>query len=156
HALLATFPTGGNFSGPAVANGHVYLGTGSVIPTAPYTQYHNGIIALGLPPRAVKDVRGDLAALGAALTSANQLVAAGSPNGGQLNQAVNDVNQALDGVVSDLASIIGVNAPSTKALQKDVEADYLAVAVGDAAGAQAALANVKAGVQAVSTALSTP
>src|SRR5262249_20380294 len=117
HALLASFPTGGNYSGPAVANGHVYLGTGAVIPLAPFTQYHNGIIALGLPPRSAEDLRGDLAALGAALTSANQLVAAGSPNDGQLNQAVNDVNHVLDGVVSDLASIIGVNAPSTKALQ---------------------------------------
>src|SRR5262249_39043275 len=151
HALLATFQTGGNFSGPAVANGHVYLGTGSVIPTAPYAQYHNGITALGLPPRAAEDLHGDLAALGAALTSADQLAAAGSPNDGQLDKAVNDVNHALGGVVSDLAPIVGVNAPSTKALRKDFTAYYLAVAAGDAAGARAALADVKAGLHAAAT-----
>src|SRR5207244_230334 len=50
HALLASFPTGGNYGGPAVANGHVYVGTGSAVPIAPFTQYHNGISAYGLPP----------------------------------------------------------------------------------------------------------
>jgi polyvinyl alcohol dehydrogenase (cytochrome) len=48
-ALLGSFPIGGNYGGPSVVNGHVFVGTGSVNPLAPYTQYQKSIVCLGLP-----------------------------------------------------------------------------------------------------------
>jgi polyvinyl alcohol dehydrogenase (cytochrome) len=156
HALLASFPTGGNYSGPAVADGHVFIGTGAVIPMAPYTQYHSSITAFGLPPKAATDVQGDFAALGGALNSANLLVAAGASNNGQLNKAINAATNALDSVVGDLAAIINVDVPSLNTLHKDLRAYYLAVAGGDTSGAQTALANFKSDLGAVFAALVTP
>jgi outer membrane protein assembly factor BamB len=156
HALLAKIPTGGNFSGPAVADGRVFLGTGAIIPTASIAQYHNGIMALGLPPRAVRDVRQDAAALGGALASAGLSTAAGSPNRGQLNQSANAVARTLDAVVGDLAEIVGVDAPSTGAARNDLRAYYNAVAGDDFVAAAGALANVKADLGALFAALATP
>jgi hypothetical protein len=156
HALLASFATGGNYSGPAVADGHVFLGTGAVIPLAPPTTYHNSITALGLPPKAAGSLRGDLAALGGALSSANLLVAGGAANNGQVNQAIAQVNNAVDTVVGDLAAIINVDVPSLNTLHSDLKAFFLAVAGGDTPGAQAALANIKADLGAVIAALATP
>jgi outer membrane protein assembly factor BamB len=57
HALLGSFQIGGNFGGPAVANGHVFVGTGSIFPVAPFTQYSSRIVCLGLPPNALKGRR---------------------------------------------------------------------------------------------------
>jgi hypothetical protein len=123
---------------------------------APYTQYHNSITALGLPPKEVGNLRGDLAALGGALSSANLLVAAGAPNNGQVNLAVAQVNKAVDTVVGDLAAIINVDVPSLNTLHNDLGAIFLAVAGGDTPGAQTALANIKADLGTVITALVTP
>src|SRR5262249_34097958 len=142
HALLAAVPTGGNYSGPAVADGHVYLGTGAVIPLAPFFQYHNGITALGLPPKASANLSSDVDALNSALGSVNHLAAAGPVNDGKLEKAIDAGNKALDVVVSDLAATVAVDAPSTKAVQMDLKAYYLAVAAGNAA-APAALTSVK-------------
>jgi polyvinyl alcohol dehydrogenase (cytochrome) len=156
HALLASIATGGNYSGPAVADGHVFLGTGYVIPMAPYTQYHNSITALGLPPKAAQEVQSDFAALGGALSSANLLVAAGGASNGQVNQAINTATSALDSVVGDLAAIINVAVPSLNTLNQDLAAYYLAVAGGNTSGAQTALANVQSDLGAVFAALVTP
>jgi outer membrane protein assembly factor BamB len=156
HALLATFQTGGNYSGPAVAAGHIVLGTGAVIPMAPFSHYHNSITALGLPPEAARDVPGDLAALGGAVSSANLLVAAGAPNNGQVHHAIETVTHAVDTVVGDLAAIIDVDVPSLDTLHKDLRTFFLAVAGGDTPGAQAALANIKTDLGTVFAALVTP
>ena len=48
-ALLGTFQIGANYSGPAVTDGHVFVGTGAIDPLPPGTQYQNGIVCLGLP-----------------------------------------------------------------------------------------------------------
>jgi hypothetical protein len=84
HALLASFATGGNYSGPAVADGHIFLGTGAVIPMFPYTQYHNSITALGLPSGRSAAVPMSPSVLGAA----------GTPSTGQVNQATSVTTQA--------------------------------------------------------------
>jgi outer membrane protein assembly factor BamB len=156
HALLGSFQIGGNYSGPAVADGHVFVGTGSIIPLAPYTQYQNSIVCLGLPPEAVNDLPGDLAAFGGAVTSANLVLAAGVTNNGTLNKSVNGVITALDGVVDDLAAIINVDDPSLTSLKTDMRAYFFAVAGNDTTGAQAALGNVETDLGAIMTALVTP
>jgi polyvinyl alcohol dehydrogenase (cytochrome) len=156
HALLASFPTGGNYSGPAVADGHIFLGTGAVIPLAPPTNYHNSITAFGLPPKEANDLQGDLAALGGALSSANLLVAAGAPSNGQVHQAVAELDSAVDTAVGDLAATINVDAPSLTPLHGDLESFFLAVPGGNTSGAQTALANIKTDLRAVIAAMVTP
>jgi hypothetical protein len=155
-ALLARVQTGDTYSGPAISNGRVFEGTGNSLLYFFGVPVTGGITALGLPPKAVQDLPGDLADLAGALMTANVGAAAGQTNPGQINQAVNGVVKSADKVIGDLAAIINVQEPSLNALHQDVRSYFFAVAANDTAGAQAAEAAVKADLSAIGTALATP
>ena len=64
NALLASYQIGGNFSGPAVVDGHVFAGTGGTDPLPPDTQFQNSIVCLGPPPTAATFVKQDTTTAG--------------------------------------------------------------------------------------------
>jgi polyvinyl alcohol dehydrogenase (cytochrome) len=156
-ALLARVQTGDTYSGPAIANGRVFEGTGQSLLYFFGVPHQTGsIIALGLPPQAAQDLPGDLAALGGALTTLNEQAAAGTANHGQIVSAVNAVVRNAGQVVDDVAVIVGVSAPSLGNLSADLRGYSFAVAANDSSGAQAALAALKSDLSALAAALTTP
>lgn len=122
HALLATFQTGGNYSGPAVSGGHVYLGTGAAVPVAPFTQYHNSIVCLGLPPKHVDDLQGDLSGMAGALQTVALQAGSGQQSPSQIYHQVDNLVRLSEKVIADLAAVINVREPSLNGLKQDLRA----------------------------------
>jgi polyvinyl alcohol dehydrogenase (cytochrome) len=144
HALLTTIHVGGSFSGPAVADGRLFVGGGS------------GIMAFGLPRAVVARARGAVAGVGGALATSAVTLAVGDLPATQAMMAAGREAAALGMAVSDLAAVFGIKAPSMMGLTIDLKVYARAVNAGDATGSQAALAKVKADLDTLFTALATP
>jgi polyvinyl alcohol dehydrogenase (cytochrome) len=156
-ALLARIQTGDTYSGPAIAHGHVYEGTGNSLGYFFGIPHLTGsIVSLGLPPEAVQDLPADVAALGGALVTAELGAAAGPQSNGQISLEVDAIAGSAGAVVGDLAAILDVSTPSLSSLRQDLMAYFTALSDNDSAGAGSALALVKTDLGGIAAALLTP
>jgi outer membrane protein assembly factor BamB len=144
HALIGTLAVGNGYAAPVVVDGMLFAAGNS------------GIEAFGFTPKAAGSARGHGAAAGAGLLSAEVTLASGGLTKGQVNAAARAWSGPITVAVKDLATLIGVKAPSTAAFAADFKAYATAVNAGDANGAQAALTNVKADLTALFAALANP
>jgi outer membrane protein assembly factor BamB len=123
-ALLARIQTGGTWSGPAIAHGHVYEGTGDALRyffIDPKLYSSGSIICLGLPP---KDTDEDVADRSVALTPANLDFAAGPQTGGQVNHEANRLAK-----VSPLGAGLFMGGPAVGVGNAGLARDLLAAAL---------------------------
>jgi PQQ-like domain len=140
HALIGTFNVGNGFAAPVVVDGMVFSGGNS------------GISAYGVVPKAGA-IAADVAKFGSSFIAATTALAGGTLSKGQVNQLATSLASSIGVVVKDLATMIGIKAPSTKALAADFKLYANAINVSDVIGAKTALTNLKADLTALFTAL---
>ena len=78
-ALLATVNTGGQYSAPAVADGHVFLGTGNALAGAFSPGLTGSILCLGLPSSETESASAETATMANAPATASVIGSTASP-----------------------------------------------------------------------------
>jgi outer membrane protein assembly factor BamB len=144
HALIGKISFGNGYAAPVVVDGTLFAAGDS------------GIEAFGFTPKVAASARGHGAAAGAGLVTAEVTLATGALTKGQVNQAAKSWTGPITIAIKDLATLIGVKAPSMAVFAADFKAYALDVNAGVANAATAAMAKVKTDLTTIFAALANP